>query len=178
MTLICLQRLRPLSYAQAHVILIAFTLDTPDSLENAQYKWAEEVRRICGSNVPVLLVGCKSDLRDSNVGGPRTCVTREEVSGAHDVNTVCSELTDVLLLQGKEIAAAIGARAYYECSALRNEGVDAVFEAATRAAMLVRPSDAARKGRTKENLGNNGKRRGGQKAQADDVASGCRCIIL
>lgn len=28
------QRLRPLSYSQAHVILIAFSIDTPDSLDN------------------------------------------------------------------------------------------------------------------------------------------------
>lgn len=28
------ERLRPLSYSKAHVILIAFAVDTPDSLEN------------------------------------------------------------------------------------------------------------------------------------------------
>lgn len=32
------QRLRPLSYSQAHVILIAFSIDTPDSLENVTVK--------------------------------------------------------------------------------------------------------------------------------------------
>ncbi|ELU35904.1 hypothetical protein AG1IA_10066 [Rhizoctonia solani AG-1 IA] len=31
-----------------------------------------------------------------------------------------------------------GARAYKECSALNNQGVDDVFEAATRASMIVR----------------------------------------
>mgnify|MGYP001574321124 CR=1 FL=1 len=41
------QRLRPLSYAKSHVILIAFALDTPDSLENVSVKWNEEVRSIC-----------------------------------------------------------------------------------------------------------------------------------
>ena len=38
----------------------------------------------------------------------------------------------------ERVAAAIGARAYKECSALRIEGVDDVFEAATRASMLMR----------------------------------------
>jgi hypothetical protein len=33
-----IQRLRPMSYAHSHVILIAFALDTPDSLENVTTK--------------------------------------------------------------------------------------------------------------------------------------------
>ena len=41
-------------------------------------------------------------------------------------------------MQGKRVAYSIGAKAYYETSALHNDGVDAVFEAATRAAVLVR----------------------------------------
>lgn len=32
----------------------------------------------------------------------------------------------------------LGARVYKECSALNNQGVDDVFEAATRASMIVR----------------------------------------
>jgi hypothetical protein len=40
--------------------------------------------------------------------------------------------------QGQRISAAIGAKSYWECSSLLNQGVDDVFEAATRAAMLVR----------------------------------------
>lgn len=36
------------------------------------------------------------------------------------------------------MAQSIGAKAYLETSALRNQGVDQVFEAATRAAVLVR----------------------------------------
>jgi len=32
------QRLRPLSYSKSHVILIAFAIDTPDSLENVTVK--------------------------------------------------------------------------------------------------------------------------------------------
>lgn len=32
------ERLRPLSYSKAHVILIAFSVDTPDSLDNVVQK--------------------------------------------------------------------------------------------------------------------------------------------
>lgn len=98
------ERLRPLSYAQAHVILIAFSLDSPDSLENAQYKWSEEVRQICGSHIPILLVGCKADLRNDSGFNPSSGFVNAE--------------------QAKIIASNIGARSYHECSALRNEGVD------------------------------------------------------
>lgn len=42
------ERLRPLSYSKAHVILIAYSVDSPDSLENVTQKvglcWAD-----CGS---------------------------------------------------------------------------------------------------------------------------------
>lgn len=38
--------------------------------------------------------------------------------------------------QGADMAAQIGARKYLECSSLTGEGVDDVFEAATRAALL------------------------------------------
>ena len=32
------RRLRPLAYAKAHVILIGFSIDNPDSLENAKHE--------------------------------------------------------------------------------------------------------------------------------------------
>ncbi|KAJ7874781.1 ras family-domain-containing protein [Mycena olivaceomarginata] len=116
------ERLRPMSYSKSHVILIAFAIDTPDSLENVQTKWIEEVRSICGATIPVILVGCKADLRPntahpSTPDNPCPWVTRE---------------------QGERIAQTIGARAYKECSALKIEGVDEVFETATRASMLMR----------------------------------------
>ncbi|GMF98027.1 unnamed protein product [[Candida] boidinii] len=36
------ERLRPLSYTKANIILIGFALNAPDSLDNAGLKWAEE----------------------------------------------------------------------------------------------------------------------------------------
>jgi Rho family protein len=32
------ERLRPLAYAKAHVILVGFSIDTPDSLDNVRHK--------------------------------------------------------------------------------------------------------------------------------------------
>lgn len=56
------ERLRPLSYANSHVILIGFAIDVPDSLDNARTKWVEEVTKYC-PNTPYLLIGLKKDLR-------------------------------------------------------------------------------------------------------------------
>jgi len=127
------ERLRPLSYSKSHVILIAFALDTPDSLENVTVKWIEEVRSICGEDIPVILVGCKADLR-----GGRGVSTR----------------------QGEQVATQIGARTYRECSALHNEGVDDVFEAATRAAMMVRAAGGH---------GSSGGSGGGEKSKRNSI---------
>jgi len=134
------ERLRPLSYSKAHVILIAFAIDTPDSLENVTVKWIEEVRSICGPNVPVILVGCKADLRPANA-----------LEHSNDQN-----LPYVPRAHGEQVAAEIGARSYKECSALRTTGVDDVFEAATRASMLVRGEGAGSNNKRKSASGSHG----------------------
>ncbi|ORX36171.1 ras family-domain-containing protein [Kockovaella imperatae] len=115
------ERLRPLSYSKAHVILIAFAVDSPDSLDNVIQKWIEEVRSICGKAIPVILVGCKTDLREK-------AMTNGTYNAEKFVDTA----------SGQRIANSIGAKAYHETSSLMNLGVDTVFEAATRAAVLVR----------------------------------------
>lgn len=146
------ERLRPLSYAKSHVILIAFAIDTPDSLENVVHKWIDEVRTICGPSVPVILVGCKSDLRPPNYQGG---------NGASSSST--EEDQFVTTEKGRRVAMEIGARDYKECSALKVEGVDDIFEAATRASMLVRE-------------GGVNSRRQHQKNDLDDDDSRC-CVI-
>ena len=40
-------RLRPLSYPDTDVILMCFSIDSPDSLENIPEKWTPEVRHFC-----------------------------------------------------------------------------------------------------------------------------------
>lgn len=76
-------RLRPLSYPDTNVILMCFSVDSPDSLENIPEKWTPEViirrastrtgtkslfhdfqvKHFC-PNVPIILVGNKKDLRN------------------------------------------------------------------------------------------------------------------
>ncbi|KAL1923982.1 uncharacterized protein VTP21DRAFT_7017 [Calcarisporiella thermophila] len=115
-------RLRPLSYPDSHVILICFAIDSPDSLDNVQEKWVSEVIHFC-PNLPILLVGCKKDLRyDPAVIEELRKTSQRPVSPE----------------EGMTIAQKIGAYKYLECSAKTGEGVRDVFEHATRAALLVK----------------------------------------
>ncbi|KAI5307869.1 Rho GTPase [Ascosphaera atra] len=114
------ERLRPLAYSKAHVLLIGFAVDTPDSLSNVKHKWIEEANERC-PNVPVILVGLKKDLRDDPLA-------IEEMRK--------KSLRFISPREGQDTATQIGARKYLECSSLTGEGVDDVFEAATRAALL------------------------------------------
>ncbi|CED85609.1 probable rho2-gtp binding protein rho2 [Phaffia rhodozyma] len=156
------ERLRPLSYSKAHVILIAFAIDTPDSLENVSVKWIEEVRNICGFHIPVLLVGCKSDLRD-NAPEPERSDPNRFVQTADALRTL----------------QALSIRSYHECSSLANIGVDDVFEAATRVSMLVRddpsgPGAGAGAGSGSGSAGGTDRRRHDDRREKD---GGC-CVIL
>ncbi len=56
-------RLRPLSYPQTDVFLVAFSLVSPTSLENVEAKWCPELKHHA-PNVPIILVGTKLDLRE------------------------------------------------------------------------------------------------------------------
>lgn len=161
------ERLRPLSYSKSHVVLIAFAIDTPDSLENVTVKvwlryssyrhltiiriqWNEEVRSICGPSVPVILVGLKSDLRPA--------------PDSPDIDQYVSRE------KGEEVAQQIDARAYKECSALLIQGVDDVFEAATRASLLVRDNYTARKRKSEDGYGY------GQGSRGVSEEKGC-CVV-
>lgn len=43
-------------------VLLCFSINSPISLRNCRLMWYPEIRRFC-PNTPVLLVGCKNDLR-------------------------------------------------------------------------------------------------------------------
>ena len=112
-------RLRPLSYPDADVILICFSVDSPDSLQNVSEKWWPEVHHFC-PNVPVIVVGTKTDLRTNEI-------TISEQGYL--------EQKQVLTPEGRQVATRIAAAAYHECSARNNDGVRELFETATKAAV-------------------------------------------
>ncbi|CDO76416.1 hypothetical protein BN946_scf184925.g3 [Trametes cinnabarina] len=155
------ERLRPMSYSKSHVILIAFAIDTPDSLDNVTVKVGTHTRRLPTrllNQTPVDRGGCKSDLRPPP-GSP-------------------NESQFVSTAQAERVAQAIGARAYKECSALKIEGVDDVFEAATRASMLMREGVPAHTGHHQHGRlgGSMGHRRGSSAEEGWEEKGRC-CVI-
>jgi len=112
-------RLRPLSYPDTDVILMCFSMDSPDSLENIPEKWTPEVKHFC-PNVPIILVGNKRDLRNDDVTKRELAKLKQEPVRFDD---------------GKAMADKINAYEYLECSAKTKDGVREVFETATKAAL-------------------------------------------
>eukprot|EP01088_Endostelium_zonatum_P000563 TRINITY_DN1080_c0_g2_i1.p1 TRINITY_DN1080_c0_g2~~TRINITY_DN1080_c0_g2_i1.p1 ORF type:complete len:200 (-),score=50.20 TRINITY_DN1080_c0_g2_i1:54-653(-) len=109
-------RLRPLSYPQTDVFLMAFSIVSPPSFENVRSKWNPEVTQHC-PNAPKLLVGTKVDLREDKD-------TLERLAA--------KKLAPISLAQGETMRAEVGARRYLECSALTQKGLKAVFDEAIR----------------------------------------------
>jgi len=112
-------RLRPLSYPQTDVFLVCFSLISSSSFENVKTKWVPEIQHHA-PNVPILLVGTKSDLRkDDNI-----------------INQLNSRQQSMVTIEdAQRMAKEIGAVNFLECSALTQEGLKQVFDEAIRAAM-------------------------------------------
>ncbi|EHB17164.1 Transforming protein RhoA, partial [Heterocephalus glaber] len=116
-------RLRPLSYPDTDVILMCFSIDSPDSLVYMiPEKWTPEVKLFC-PNVPIILIGNKKDLQNDEH-------TRQELAKMKQEPVKPEE--------GRDMANRIGAFGYMECSAKTKDGVREVFEMATRAALQAR----------------------------------------
>jgi len=113
-------RLRPLSYANANVFLICFSLVNPVSFENVSAKWYPEVMHFC-PEVPQILVGTKLDARSD-----QGLLEKLKSQGQKPVTTE----------QGQELARKIKAVKYMECSAKTSEGLKAVFDEAIKAVLF------------------------------------------
>jgi len=112
-------RLRPLSYPQTDVFLVAFSIVNPASFENVRAKWHPEVSHHCPST-PIILVGTKVDLRED----PSTC----EKLAAKKQAPIAYEAA-------LQMATEISAAKYMECSAITQQGLKAVFDEAIRAVL-------------------------------------------
>ena len=105
-------KIHPLVYPSADVIVIGFSVDSHDSFKNILTRWTPEVVHFC-PNIPILLVATKTDLRK-------------------DLFTLQKVVTPE---QGRNMAGMIGAWGYFESSSVLRKGVKEVFENAARAAL-------------------------------------------
>jgi small GTP-binding protein len=103
-----LESIRCLSYPNTNVVIMCFAVAEPTSFENISARWLPEVTRYTDKPA-LLLVGTKTDLRIGSEG-----VSRDSA---------------------KKLANQIGAVAYLECSAIKNEGVKEIFDQAIESAL-------------------------------------------
>mmetsp|Transcript_22291 Transcript_22291/g.31166 ORF Transcript_22291/g.31166 Transcript_22291/m.31166 type:complete len:199 (+) Transcript_22291:128-724(+) len=125
-------RLRPIAYAMTDIFLIVFAIDNPESLENVRKKWAPELQHH-GGNSLTLLVGNKSDLRDSKEDHERLWKDGKGMVSRERAIAVANE---------------IGACDYCECSALTTEGLKSVFDEAIQQVLRHKDEKRRRSGRT------------------------------
>lgn len=111
-------RLRPLSYPQTDVFLLAFSILSPNSFQNVKTKWWPEIAHH-SPDTPIILVGTKCDLRKD----PHM-VQQLKLKGMQVVKSA----------EAEKMALEIGAVKYCECSALTQEGLKEVFDNAIKAA--------------------------------------------
>ncbi|KIM27333.1 hypothetical protein M408DRAFT_330060 [Serendipita vermifera MAFF 305830] len=106
-------RLRPLNYPDSSVVLLCFAIDDHTSLLNITRRWYPEIMAFRSvPKVPILLVGCKADLRDN---------VRERAAAVHSPRGL------ITTEEGHATAKAIGAVKYMECSALLGQGTREVI---------------------------------------------------
>jgi Rho family, other len=110
------------------LIMLCYSVNSKDSLENVESKWVGEIADNC-PGVKLVLVALKCDLREQN----------EEETAAENTGAAQPEKRPMIPYeQGLEVAKRIGALRYLECSAMRNRGVNEAFTEAARVALSVR----------------------------------------
>jgi len=118
-------RLRSLSYDNTHAIMLCFSVDSPDSLENIETKWKSEIEENC-PGVKLVLVALKCDLREKG---------QDDEEESQEPKRPMIEYK-----QGLQVAQRIKALRYLECSAMKNRGVNEAFTEAARVALSVKNS--------------------------------------
>ncbi|XP_062870786.1 rho-related GTP-binding protein RhoF [Trichomycterus rosablanca] len=112
-------RLRPLSYQEANLVIVCYDVTNPTSYDNVLIKWYPEVHHFC-PGVPILLIGCKTDLR-------------KDKERTRKLRTLNQE--PITYRQGEETRKEMNAALYLECSAKYQENVQDIFKEATKLAL-------------------------------------------
>ncbi|KAJ8941215.1 hypothetical protein NQ318_015647 [Aromia moschata] len=123
---------RRFAYGRSDVVLLCFSINNPVSLRNCRLMWFPEIRRFCPST-PVLLVGCKNDLRYMYRDEAYLSYFRDRSPFVRATRKSDLVMPD----EARDVARELGLY-YYETSVLTYYGVNEVFENAIRAALIAR----------------------------------------
>ncbi|GFO13254.1 cell division control protein 42 homolog [Plakobranchus ocellatus] len=134
-------RLRTLTYHDADVFIVCFSVAYPDSYINVRARWIPELREY-KPKTPIILVGTQSDLRDKlmqeaatkDKSSPSTLTSSSATSQNSDDQSLSPAF--VTRKEGKRLATKVKARMYSECSALTGEGLDKIFYQALMTAVV------------------------------------------
>jgi len=105
-------RLRPLSYPGADIVLLCFSTISRASYDAIKEKWAPEIHHYIPS-VPQILVGTKIDLREAKAPDPNT-----------------GRFEPITLQEGQSMAKDIGCHSYMEVSSKTGQGLTDIFNEA------------------------------------------------
>jgi Rho family protein len=130
-------RLRSLSYDDTDLIMLCFSVESKDSLENVESKWVGEIADNC-PGVKLVLVALKCDLREASDDDADASGDASGSGEAGQAQAKREKKPTITYEQGLEVAKRIGAMRYLECSAMRNRGVNEAFTEAARVALSVR----------------------------------------
>ncbi|KAJ5816394.1 Small GTPase superfamily Rho type [Penicillium robsamsonii] len=135
-------RLRALSYEDTHVLMLCFSVDSPDSFENVSSKWIAEINENC-PGVRVVLTALKCDLRkDEDMNDNPNCISFDQgLAKAKEIGAV-KYLGEYSSIDLDLIARLI----YSECSAVQNRGIRESFYEAAKVALEVNAGGSSSSG--------------------------------
>lgn len=120
---------RKFAYQHAHVVVLCFAINCPNTFKNVNAVWYSEIKRYC-PRTPIILVGTQSDWRMHFKNSSLVNVSRSLSKRMQDCSLVTPDM-------GRQVAREIGA-SYYEASVVTMWGIHDVFENAVRAALITR----------------------------------------
>eukprot|EP01084_Bolivina_argentea_P002831 5251_1 len=148
-------KLRPLSYPQADVVIICFDIMNRESFKNTNIIWRKEIEHHL-PEIPILLVGNKLDLsqnfyeENKNLSHINNDKLELFIKGyfrtlhihklilPKEIENLCIEYyrnLPISHIEGVMMATKIGAEMYLENSALSQQGLANVFQETARSAL-------------------------------------------
>eukprot|EP00475_Leptophrys_vorax_P009736 TRINITY_DN16449_c0_g1_i1.p1 TRINITY_DN16449_c0_g1~~TRINITY_DN16449_c0_g1_i1.p1 ORF type:complete len:213 (-),score=33.60 TRINITY_DN16449_c0_g1_i1:86-724(-) len=113
---------RPQRYAQTDVFIVCYSVSSPDSFFNVRKRWIPEICQYA-EGTPFVLVGLKTDLRESEEG---------QIIKSPELQFVTHE-------EGLEMGKEIGAGDTLECAACDEIGIWELFISVSRIGMKTTP---------------------------------------